>query len=1065
MKTFAVLDRNQDIFGAKILEASAGTGKTFSVEHLFVRLLLEGKEMTIEQILVVTFTNAATRELKMRIRSNLQNALRILSAGSASSLKWDYLIPLLRDNEAIRKLEDALFCFDSAQIFTIHGFCYRMLSEFFIEAQFSAETQFLQGGAWEQKILIDFFHFGLKDYFPEQINILLRRYKTIEEILSQITKEKTDYEVPSIFNEIQKKIEEYPGEINFVQAVEQFQALSSEFKQAKFKDLEDQVTLCVSILQKRRCTKKEFGLLLQTKLSLGNFFRLENRKKKSEYDLKRLPLLFLWIQQQLFPLIQDALNPKLLLKQLAWDASSFLEKRMEAEKRITPDFLLKKMGKALAKQGFLHQVRKKYRAAIIDEFQDTDALQWQIFHSLFWHRLMDAFYLVGDPKQSIYRFRGADPQTYFRAKKLFGDHRIFHLNINYRSERTLVDSLNGLFSCNQDWFSLRKGVSHLPFAPTQAASQKGSSECCLQCLIVEGGRTDAKQNWPLLHMEEESFFPFIANEILRLVQNGFSFSNIAILLKDRFQLQRLKSFLEKEQIPCSGESPWNPAQSPVLDAMERLFHVLYNPRNISCIKALLGTLFFQYDLASLQALELDESYLSVFFFLRETLENEGLASFFQQFLNTRMPKRKTVFETVSSLKDLSFYEEMMAMIELFLQQGKDKGFQLPHFERILEQVRSFDPEKVKGYSDEDQIRILTIHKSKGLEFDIVFTPGLMQRTPEDNSEKALESDEEKLRYFYVALSRAKKKIYLFFAYDSAKSKIKKGSLSACELFLSQALHREDPYQPLDQKTFFSFFDALKERGILEYSFLRSQEIHHQKREENFSLIRPDKPVFHFPFSATYSFTSLARREETETEMEIADLSAKELPLGTRTGEILHLILQKALSSDRNLKDIIEEESCKTPLGDYKPGLYKLVCSALQMDLGSFSFSDVSKNEICVEMEFLSTFENTPHFLKGFIDVFFHHQGKYYLLDWKSNYLPQYDQPALEKEMIKQDYILQGSVYANAIRRYLDLFEKGSYEKKFGGMFYVFLRGLPTEGIYFLRPDLSLVEQRKTAWDL
>lgn len=1065
MKNFSCLDRDQNIFGAKLLEASAGTGKTFSIEHLFVRLLLEAKEITVDQILVVTFTNAATRELKMRIRSNLQNALKMLSDRSISSLKWDYLIPFYQDNTAIRKLEDALYCFDTAQIFTIHSFCYRMLNEFFIEAQFSPETQFLEGNAWEQKILIDFFHFGMKDYLPEQIDVLVCKYKTIEKLLSQISRAKKCQDTqhtPFVFDSFKQKISGYPSEVNAVEVLEQFRAILPEFKKTGFSGLEEQVTLCASVLGKKSCTKDEYRVLLRSKLSLANFLIPEKQKKKSKYDLGQLPEFFCWIQNHLFPLVRDALNVKLLLQQLAKDASSFLERRLEEEKKITPDFLLKKMSEALNGEGFLHQVQNKYHAAIIDEFQDTDALQWQIFHSLFWHHSMDAFYLVGDPKQSIYRFRGACPQTYLNAKELFGNERIFHLNTNYRSEKSLVDSLNGLFSCNTSWFSLGKKDNHLPYVSVDAASEKTTDASCLQCLIAEGKRTNVRQNWPLWQMEEEKFFPFIANEIHSLVQKGRSFSDIAILLKDRYQLQRLKSFLEKEQIACVSERPWEIAQSPVLGALEHLFHVVYNPRNISRIKALLGTAFFQYDLVTLQSIELNESYFSPFFSLKETLEEEGLAPFFQQLFSTKLPNRGTVFENLSSLKDLSFYEEMMAIMELFFQKEKNKRFQLSHFERVLEQIRTSDSEEAKGGGDEDQVRMLTIHKSKGLEFEFVFAPGLMQRTSEE-TEEALELDEEKLRHFYVALTRAKQRTYLFFSYDSALSKIKKGSLSAGELFISQALHRENPYQPLEREEFFSFFSSMQEKGIINYTLLEAQAIKHSSKEEESILVCPQTPTFTFPFSSTYSFTTLAQKEEIESP--ISEIPEHELPAGAKTGEILHLILQKAMDSDRDLEEIVEEESCKTSLKDHASQLYRMAKFALQTQLDGFSLFDVSKKDIQVEMEFLSVFENTPHFFKGFIDLFFFHQGRYYLLDWKSNYLPQYDVPTLEKEMKRHDYVLQASIYSDAVRRYLNLFEKGSYEKQFGGMFYIFLRGLPNEGVYFFKPDLNLIQERKDKWDL
>ena len=125
MKIFNCLAPNVPLFGPHLLEASAGTGKTFSIEHIFVRLILE--QIEVEEILAVTFTRAAARELKARIRSNLEKALKSIEEGRAV---WEYLEPVIGSKEAARLLSDAIAGFYRCQIFTIHGFCYRMLKEF-----------------------------------------------------------------------------------------------------------------------------------------------------------------------------------------------------------------------------------------------------------------------------------------------------------------------------------------------------------------------------------------------------------------------------------------------------------------------------------------------------------------------------------------------------------------------------------------------------------------------------------------------------------------------------------------------------------------------------------------------------------------------------------------------------------------------------------------------------------------------------------------------------------------------------------------------------------------------
>ena len=146
MQAFDVLDRAVDIHQHYLLEASAGTGKTFSIQNLLVRLLIEGADpLKLEQILVVTFTRAATRDLKQRIRTNLREALQHLSLGSTAAAP-DYLCACLESGDvavktAKKRLQQALLNFDSAPIFTIHGFCARMLRQHALEGDMGLKSE------------------------------------------------------------------------------------------------------------------------------------------------------------------------------------------------------------------------------------------------------------------------------------------------------------------------------------------------------------------------------------------------------------------------------------------------------------------------------------------------------------------------------------------------------------------------------------------------------------------------------------------------------------------------------------------------------------------------------------------------------------------------------------------------------------------------------------------------------------------------------------------------------------------------------------------------------------
>ena len=188
------------------------------------------------------------------------------------------------------------------------------------------------------------------------------------------------------------------------------------------------------------------------------------------------------------------------------------EEVLELQEMSTPDEILKKMKENIKNLHFFQKVSSRYRAVIVDEFQDTDPLQWHIFETLFITSAppIPALYLVGDPKQSIYSFRNADLPTYYRAAEKIGS--ISYLDTNYRSEPTLITMLNGLFA--ED-----RGLSYRPvhFPTNSTDTPFDDDKKPLHFFIGEKKRENEK-NWPSAEMEESLFYPFITNEIHSLIQ-------------------------------------------------------------------------------------------------------------------------------------------------------------------------------------------------------------------------------------------------------------------------------------------------------------------------------------------------------------------------------------------------------------------------------------------------------------------------------------------------------------------------------------------------------------------
>ncbi|MFS8564342.1 MAG: UvrD-helicase domain-containing protein [Rhabdochlamydiaceae bacterium] len=235
------------------------------------------------------------------------------------------------------------------------------------------------------------------------------------------------------------------------------------------------------------------------------------------------------------------------------------------------------MEASLSNESCVRHIRQKYQAVIVDEFQDTDPVQWNIFEKLFLPSYVKAIYLVGDPKQSIYAFRKADIYTFLKASMQFTSHA--HLDTNYRSEQGLIQALNSLF-CKKSWIDLPAWGTTLPVLPMKAGKQGGGD---LHFFIAEGNLGREKR-WPSYQIEKDYLFPFIVQEIHKV----YGTSSIAILVKDRFQAHRIHTFLQEWNFPSSIQRGESLGDSLALLALQELIEVLMS-HDLSLMKNSLGS--------------------------------------------------------------------------------------------------------------------------------------------------------------------------------------------------------------------------------------------------------------------------------------------------------------------------------------------------------------------------------------------------------------------------------------------------------------------------------------------
>lgn len=1159
MTSFNVLHREESVHRHLFLEASAGTGKTFAIENIVVRLITEAFNKTplsIENILVVTFTKMAAGELKERIHSNLQKCLtllkRYLKEEDVIKLLPDYLLHQVegvlgneRAIQAQKRIEQALFCFDQAQIYTIHGFCWRMLKNYSVEAEIS-----LDAGSYEDQscsktqllqVIRDFLKYELNPlhYSPRQLKILMQRVKRDSEklqkdLLHEISRG-VDIEAYSPFSEavvnFQKVIQNLKNEYGFEgnKILEDCLALTPFYKGLcntngkihsenleKFERFASLFNICEP-------NANDFDTLIEDGIFLLEAFDSANVKLKAKKDVKlHYPNLLNIISEDLEPIVSEVRNEAILFSRLVKDCQAFMHSYKENEEVFNHTDLLLQMRKSIDKPLFLKSVRENYSAVIIDEFQDTDPVQWEIFSQLFSSKESwdGHFHLIGDPKQSIYAFRQADIYTYLRAAEKLGTCSLRTLSTNFRSQPLLIDALNALFSSTCDLFSLPKVSESLSYINVLAGRKGGLEHFKGASLQFWEVRTEYSRKGSFEHLETNIILPAISKEIISLNHAGMRFNQFAILVADRYQEKRVFEYLKKLDIPVKSQKGISLSDSSAVHEMRDLLNGVLHYHSKSSLNVALACRLIGMTHSQITLLTDEQELVRLvekFSHLQKTLYLSGFAKFYNQFMNTAWHKDgKTVLERLLMESDGSkFYREWQDLADLMIAEEYSRHL-LPQgliaFLDKLYELAVDEDERLGIFVDntEDGVSLLTTHLSKGLEFDVVFALGLINRSPSSegkliylhSKEQPIlgavknnrdveylkyceEIDAEKMRQLYVALTRAREKLYVPYIIEEGGKGIDYGRASPMELFLAKLNKPSTDYQGIYQRLSIedgSSLTRLAETfpGNISLLKLNPQEDMQEKRKGSHQIcmtcpIRVEVPEIS---RAIHSFTSLAQYKNSQKEETVPHdfLSLEKtehlLPSSHETGILLHKIFEllpleivRDLNTYQELAPLITPFLQGTSFVQWEEVIAKIVFNALRTHLvpSDFCLAEIHPSKIYRESEFLYPCDVDDIFqeksakeglLTGVVDMFFAHKNKFYLLDWKTNWLgpsnDYYKKKNMEEAMAASDYYLQAKIYCEAFKRYLSLFNQYSLNEQFGGIYYVFVRGVSHEtGILYI----------------
>ncbi|MGD8912792.1 MAG: exodeoxyribonuclease V subunit beta [Candidatus Thiodiazotropha sp.] len=1164
--------------GFNLVEASAGTGKTHTLTGLYLRLLLE-EGYSPERILVVTYTKAATAELKTRIRQRLIDVRSLFEDGESDDPLLHAILDNIEDQpQARRRLDLAIASFDRAAIYTIHGFCQRVLTEQAFETGQAFNTSLVPDQADRMLQIADDFWRREINQLPDQLLQALRNWMDTPEALLYRMR-------PALGKPyLQVRACDWPEGI---QALEQ-RALQLQSQVKALWD-EERGTI-VSMLSNKQVMK-------------GNLYRqawVEGWGEKMDQWLQLTPYDNPFAKAERFTpeSIEAAVKggktpPKHsffplfshYLRSVEQCINAF-DKAMVALQKSFYDYLLQELPRRQAEAREwsyddlllqLHDalqgdkgrrlsgvLRRRYPAALVDEFQDTDPVQYRILCQIYLDSRQPVF-LVGDPKQAIYSFRGADLFAYLRAREETGAKQ-HTLDVNWRSTPGLVQAVNTLF-----------GRAHRPFfEPRIGFEAVAAADREMAALMIEGDGKAPFQIWRLAFDEQtgideirQAVAEATAGEIARLLtlagqdrarigERRLCGGDIAVLVRTHEQASRIEQALRGYGISAVHSSQQSVYWSQEAEQLQRLMIALLEPHRGRLVRAALATPMLGWDAAAIDELNRKDSLQNGLFnrFLRyhRAWRESGFIAMIRALANDMGIENRLLEFSDGERRLTNFYHllELLHQYDSTAHPGME-GL-VKWFARQCQSSSQDDEHLLRLESDGDLVKIDTLHHSKGLEYGIVFCPFLWDegeiRTddrpflfhdPQDDYAAALElgSDDfhtnrayyheevfaENLRLLYVALTRPRYRCYLPWGW------LKQSRASALG-WLLHATHEADSPQTLVawQQQQKSLTPETDEQVLLALAGAAQGSIDITalpQATEMAQLTLPLPPNLQPPrgFSASItarrgvaSFSSLVAGQHedrpdydtaTSTHSETQDLqqsfSVHGFPRGSRPGSCLHGILEELdfkQTQGQELEALVEEKLLFHAIDSRWTSVVvqwmrEVVATPLNGD--GLTLSRIGSAQRLNEMEFyfparslqpkaimalaqrhrfsdvdglldgLANLEAgvVNGYVKGYIDLIFEVDGCFYLADYKSNWLgngySDYHAQALMAAMTEHHYTLQYLLYTLALHRYLKLRLPGyAYERHFGGVYYLFLRGMQPQsgarlGVVAERPSGAFIE--------
>ncbi|NLC09446.1 MAG: exodeoxyribonuclease V subunit beta [Gammaproteobacteria bacterium] len=1184
---------NFPLYGSRLIEASAGTGKTYTIAALYVRLVLNhggqnafrrdlqsGPGLMPPEILVVTFTDAATKELRDRIRARLVEAAQLFRGQLETE---DAFLLGLQAEYAPEQwpacafwLDSAAQWMDEAAVSTIHAWCKRMLGEhaFASGSLFNQELQKDHSALYEQ-VVKDYWRSQCYELTGPALQWVIEQWQTPQHLwgLLQPVLKSSAQNLPahtgSLAQLISTRLTEHQQQLAelkqpWLRWVDELEALIEEAAKAKaFHANKMNSSHRGGWFTKLRAWAQDAE---QLELNIGRGMERLTPEGLAEiwkegssppehpalYAMQELPAQL----QALEHLLPDAMR---------WHAASWVQQCFSEEKNkraeLGFDDLLTRLDHALQAdpEGRLAQIiRRQFPVVMIDEFQDTDPVQYRIFDSVYNLAANDpetGLFLIGDPKQAIYSFRGADIYSYLAARKATAG-RHYNLDTNYRSTHAMVAAVNQLFARATSYprgafLFGAEGEDRLDYVQVKANGRATEWQ-------VDGEKQPALTFWHLPADDKRlskgyysaAMAASCASEIVRLLNSadtGFvdaqgqlqplQASDIAVLVRGIGEARDIRAALAERQVRSvylsERDSVFNSQQA--FDIQLWLAACL-QPEDERAVKAALASQTLALSLNELENLQQDErlweATVERFKGYQQRWQQRGVLPMLRKLMHDyQLPQR-----LVQDSQGERALTNLLHLAEILQQQARELDGQatlLQYLQHAYAVGEVADEQILRLESDANLVRVVTIHKSKGLEYPLVFLPFVSSYRPCDRKEAVVVQQDsarqlflrapdeqiwqqaeqerlaEDLRLLYVALTRSKHACWLSVAEVGA------GLHGAALGYLLGGGQELDNPQALTQ--------WLAPLTSPETQVLVAPQASHDRYQVVQAPFTPEcrqaSALTHKPWwISSYSRLSsqgpgsdwipesLAAQVYSDDEavlVEPAQVGEQKtegmhaFPRGARHGNFLHDLLELCLSLEQQtvasrralVETLCQQRGYTDQVDTLCQWLEVLLSTEFQLGDGH-CFNLLQLEHWQAEMEFWFAAEQVESqqldqlvsaailaplprpqlnplqlngMFKGFIDLLFSVDGRYYVADYKSNHLGAnslaYTEQAMDAAVLKHRYDLQYVLYSLALHRLLrGRLPDYDYEQHFGGVVYLFLRGIegPQQGVHYQRPPLELL---------